>query len=219
MRYQLVVWDFDGTLADSLPIGLRIFNQMALEHGFLQIHDPEAARRMTVLRFIRSYKIPLLSVPRLVRKFLVHQAESMAETGLYSHVPGMLETLRMHGFRQGIVSSNKELNIRTCLKANQIEDQFSFVIGCGGLFGKRRALKKLLRTQKVKAHEALYIGDEVRDIKAARRAGLDIAAVGWGFNNSETLARYRPTYLVDSPEQLLEILQLPAPVSAEVARL
>ncbi len=211
MRYKLVVWDFDGTLADSLPVGLRIFNQMAVEHGFLQIHDPEAARRLTVLRFIRAHKIPLLSVPRLVRKFLVHQAEAMAGTRLYPHVPAMLEAVRLHGFRQGIVSSNKELNIRTCLQANQMEDPFSFVIGCGGLFGKRRALKKLIRAEKVKGHEALYIGDEVRDIKAASRAGLDIAAVGWGFNNPETLARYRPTHLVESPDQLLDILQLSSP--------
>ena len=211
MRYKLLVWDFDGTLADSLPISLEIFNRMAGEHGFKPILDPQIVRTMTVLRFIRAHRIPLIQVPRLIRKFLVNQSQMMPTTPLYPELAAMLLSLNDQGARSGIVSYNKELNIRTCLKANQVEHHFEFVIGCGGLFGKRRALRKVVKSNGFKRHEVLYIGDEVRDVVAARKAGVDVAAVSWGFNSPDVLARHNPTYLVTCPEELLETIVNPRP--------
>jgi len=211
MRYKLLVWDFDGTLADSLPISLEIFNRMAGEHGFKPILDPQIVRTMTILRFIRAHRIPLIQVPRLIRKFLVSQSQMMPTTPLYPELATMLLSLTDQGARLGIVSFNKELNIRTCLKASQVEQHFEFVIGCGGLFGKRRALRKVVKSHGFKRHEVLYIGDEVRDVVAARKAGVDMAAVTWGFNSSEVLAKHNPTYLVGCPEELLETILRPRP--------
>lgn len=211
MRYRLVVWDFDGTLADSLPISLEIFNRMAAEHGFRPVTDPDLVRTMTVLRFIRAHKIPLFRVPKLVRKFLVQQSTMMSSTPLYPHLSKLLEDLRHRGTQQGIVSFNKEPNIRVCLKANEVEHQFKFVVGCGGIFGKRRALVKVLKTHPFKRHEVLYVGDEVRDVVAARKAGVDVAAVGWGFNSPDVLARHKPTFLISQPGELLEAIEQPRP--------
>lgn len=211
MRYKLLVWDFDGTLADSLPISLEIFNRMAVEHGFKPILDPQIVRTMTILRFIRAHQIPLIQVPRLIRKFLMKQSQMMPTTPLYPELAAMLLSLNNRGARSGIVSFNKELNIRTCLKANRVEHHFEFVIGCGGLFGKRRALRKLVKSNGFKRHEVLYIGDEVRDVVAARKAGVDVAAVSWGFNSADILAKHNPTYLVTSPEELLETIVNPRP--------
>jgi phosphoglycolate phosphatase len=211
MRYRLVVWDFDGTLADSLPISLEIFNRMAAEHGFRPVTDPDLVRTMTVLRFIRAHKIPLFRVPRLVKKFLAHQSTMMSATPLYPELARLLCDIRDTGTQQGIVSFNKERNIRVCLQANEVEHQFQFVVGCGGIFGKKRALRKVLKSNPYKRHEVLYVGDEVRDVVAARKAGVDVAAVSWGFNAPDVLARHRPTFLLTHPGELLDAIRQPKP--------
>ena len=51
----------------------------------------------------------------------------------------------------------------------------------------------------------LYVGDEVRDIEAAKKAGIRIAAVTWGYNSKKALEAYKPDYLVTKPEELLQI--------------
>ena len=53
--------------------------------------------------------------------------------------------------------------------------------------------------------EVLYIGDEVRDVVAAHKAGVDIAAVGWGINDWKTLADEEPTHQVAKPDELLTV--------------
>jgi len=51
------------------------------------------------------------------------------------------------------------------------------------------------------------VGDEIRDITAARKAGMDIASVAWGYNTVESLKSHKPDYLIYEPSQLIEIVQ------------
>ena len=55
MKYQLVLWDFDGTLADTLPLALSIYNRMAAERNFKPIDDPHAVRDMGMREFLKSH--------------------------------------------------------------------------------------------------------------------------------------------------------------------
>jgi phosphoglycolate phosphatase len=54
-------------------------------------------------------------------------------------------------------------------------------------------------------NHVLYIGDETRDIEAAHKAGVRVAAVTWGYNNAEMLKRFSPDYLVSRPHELLSL--------------
>jgi phosphoglycolate phosphatase-like HAD superfamily hydrolase len=56
------------------------------------------------------------------------------------------------------------------------------------------------------ARDVVYVGDEVRDIEAGRQAGVAVAAMTWGFNDRALLARHCPDYLVERPEELLQLL-------------
>ncbi|MBX9626297.1 MAG: HAD hydrolase-like protein [Gemmataceae bacterium] len=203
--YRLVVWDFDGTLADSMPAGLHIFNRLAPELGIKPIADPAAARGMSTRQFLRHHRIRFWRLPRLVRRF---QAAAAAEADKLALFPGLAEVLRGlvdRGVRLGILSSNNEGNIRRCLAANGVEGLFAFVVGCPKLFGKGRALRRLLRTGGVDRREVLYVGDEVRDLEAAKRAGVAAAAVTWGFHAEELLRAAGPRYVVSDPRELLAV--------------
>lgn len=205
-RFPLVVWDFDGTLADTFPLALTTFNELAGRWGYRPITDPEAARRLTSREFLRRHGIPWFRLPRVVRAYHSAVRGQMAGIRLFAGVPELLRSLRGRGVRLGVLSSNTRENVLTCLAASGLAGEFEFVVGYSRLFGKAWSLRRTLRSLGVPPGQCLYVGDEVRDLEAARRVGAAFAAVNWGFHAEELLRAHRPTYLVRAPAELLEVI-------------
>lgn len=207
MPFKLVVWDFDGTLVDSLAASLGIFNRYAAELRYRPIDDPDAARSMTTREFMRHHGISVWRLPRLVRFFHAAAAAGAESLKLYPGLVEALAALRAGGVRLGILSSNQEDNIRRCLRINGAEEFFAFVVGYPRLFGKGKALRRILRAERVNRADVLYVGDEVRDIEAARRARVASAAVTWGFHAEHLLRANGPDHVVGDPTALRELIE------------
>jgi phosphoglycolate phosphatase len=206
MRYRLIVWDFDGTLADTMALAVTTYNDLAAQHGFRRIDDAAAIRGLSARAFLRQHGISLLRLPLLVKEYLTAARGRMETIRLFDGLPQVLGRLKAGGVRQGVLSSNSEANIRTCLRANGVDNLFEFVVGYPRLFGKGRAIGRVLKREGIHSTQFLYIGDEARDIEAAKQAGVDVAAVTWGFNTHEQLARAAPTHLWVSPGDVLPAL-------------
>jgi phosphoglycolate phosphatase len=206
MAYQLVLWDFDGTLADTLEGLLTIYNDLATLHGFRAIADPLAARDLTALQLLRACDVPLWRVPFVLRKIIALQSGRMADVRLFPEVHSVLRALHQSERRLAVLSSNTRANILTCLRANGADSLFESVDGYPRLFGKARGIRRALAARGVERRDVLYVGDEVRDVEAARQAGVAIAAVTWGLNSRDLLARHQPDHLIDRPEQLYDVL-------------
>jgi phosphoglycolate phosphatase len=202
MKYRAVVWDFDGTLADTFAVAWQTYNALAAEHGWKPVEDAHALRGLTARAFLKRQNISLVQLPTVVKHFLRAERRHMESVKVFAGLPEVLRGLKGQGRRLGVLSSNSGENIRACLRANEVLDEFDFVVGYPRLFGKSRALRRLLRREGGRPAEWLYVGDEVRDILAARKAGLDVAAVTWGFQTADLLSRYRPEYLFSEPSQL-----------------
>ncbi len=207
MKYQLVLWDFDGTLADTLTLALGIYNRMAEENGYVKIDDPHSVRHMGMRDFLKSHNIPMYRIPLVFSAFLKELRSFAADIELQEGVAILLGQISQLGIRQGIVSSNSTDTIRTCLLANVAEAHFQYVSGTSGIFGKEKRIKTALRTLNVPTAQTLYVGDEIRDIEVAQAAGVDIAAVTWGLNTEEALSSRKPNHLISRPSDLLPILQ------------
>jgi phosphoglycolate phosphatase len=206
MNYRFILWDFDGTIADSLAVAMEVFNRLAPVYDFLPVTDVERVRQMTVKRFLKEHHIGLLKLPKITRAFQKEIRERIATVRLFPGIAATLRQLRLSGVRHGVLSSNTPENILLCLRANGIADQFDFTAGCFKLLGKARGIKQAIRQSGLKKIEVLYVGDEVRDIVAARKAGVDVAAVCWGMNDPATLVRQKPTHLLAEPEELVQML-------------
>jgi phosphoglycolate phosphatase len=206
VRYRLVVWDFDGTLADTLGMALATFNDLAVEYGFLPVDDPIAARSLGTLSFLRKHNVPLGRVPHLIKAYLSATKVRMESVRLFERVPEILRCLKSCGCQLGVLSSNSADNIRRCLRGNGVEDEFDFVVGYPRLFGKATALRRLLQNSSVRREQCLYIGDEVRDLEAAKKAGVDCAAAGWGLHSLELLALQKPNFVWSAPCEVLRAL-------------
>src|SRR5262249_27326830 len=142
----------------------------------------------------------------LLKEYLTATRGRMQEVRLFDGVPNLLRTLRVGGCRLGVLSSNSAANVRTCLRANGVEGAFEFVVGYPRLFGKATALRRLLKQERVRPQRFLYVGDEVRDVKAAKQSGVGSAAAGWGFQSLELLSRQSPTFLWSCPADVLPAL-------------
>lgn len=207
MAFKLVAWDFDGTLVDSLPAAVRIFNRLAPEMGFKPLADVAAARATPLRQLLRQQGISLWRLPRVVRKYHAAAAEEAHTLKFAAGVPEVLTALAAGGVKLGVLSSNREDNIRRALRANGVEGHFAFVVGYPRLFGKAKALRRIIRAERVARADVLYIGDELRDVEAAKKAGVAVAAVTWGFQAADLLRGGAPDHLVSDPAELVKLVE------------
>jgi phosphoglycolate phosphatase len=193
--YRLVIFDFDGTLADSLPVFLCATNEAAERYRFRRIEHGhvEPLRGMGAREVMRHVALPAWKVP-LVTAFLRRRiAERAEEIALFDGVAPMLERLARGGVSIAIVSTNLEPTIRRVLGA-RLADLVSHY-GCGAsVFGKRPKLRRALAAAGVAPRDALCVGDEIRDLQAARAEGIAFGAVTWGFTRADALAALAPEH-------------------------
>jgi phosphoglycolate phosphatase len=204
---QLAIFDFDGTIADSLGDVLATYNMVAREKGFSTVSDEQVAHLRTLgpREVARELKVPMWRIPQLtgaVRKAMLARMEDLEP---FEGMVEMLHELWRRGTRTAIVTSNAYENVSKFLARHGI-DRFEHV-SCGvGLFGKASRLKKVSRTPQFAGLSTFYVGDEVRDVAAATTAGLRSVAVSWGYAERGALEAQRPDYLVHGPDELLSVL-------------
>jgi phosphoglycolate phosphatase len=202
MRYRYVIFDFDGTLADSLAAAVAIFNRLAPQYRLTPLADLEAARSTPTRALLKQTGVSFWKLPRVVRAFQAAAAEEAEGLRLFAGLPAALAALASRGPTLGVLSSNREDTIRRCLRANGAEQYFAFVVGYPKLFGKAKALRRILKAERANPAEVLYVGDELRDVEAAVKAKIAVAAVTWGFHAESLLTGAGPTYLVRDPGEL-----------------
>lgn len=132
--------------------------------------------------------------------------KKIVEVEPFREIPHLLTKLNQKKIRLGIVSSDSRSNILTVLNKHQLTAYFEFIHTELNLFGKDKVLKKVIQKYNLNPTETYYVGDEVRDIEAAHKAGLKIIAVSWGFNSHQFLKTYKPEYIADKPEKILNII-------------
>jgi len=203
---ELLLFDFDGTLADTRSVAHRILNDMAGEFGFRELPEDqlEAARNMSTRKFIAHLGISSWRVPMIAKRGLQLLHERIEQIQPIAGMPQIIAALHGRGHRIGILTSNSEANVAAFLVRHELP-YFHFVKTSSKLFGKARVMKRILKAEKVLPSQVLYIGDETRDIDAAKETGLRIAAVTWGYNSAEALAAMEPHHMISSPEELLGI--------------
>jgi phosphoglycolate phosphatase len=207
MRYPLAIFDFDGTLADSFPWVLRTVDEVADRFKFrrLRAGELEELRYCDARQVMKRLGVPRWKVPMIARYVRTRMAQDVDQIGLFPGAGEMLDQLAEAGLRLAVVSANGEPTIRTVLGAHA--RHVSAVAGGVSLFGKRGKLLRMSRLTGIEARQAIVIGDELRDLNAAKAARMDFGAVSWGLTRPEALEAGQPTALFrrmsDIPKLLL----------------
>jgi HAD superfamily hydrolase (TIGR01509 family) len=204
---KAIVFDFDGTIADSLQASLVIGNRLAEEFG-LEPVTPEKLERWQQLsskQVLKELNIPFFKLPRLLGHFKRALSQEIRHFPMISGMREVILELWDRHFLLGIVTSNSEENVRQFLTAQGIEHLFDFVESCPRLMGKDRILQRIARNHKLDLQHTLYVGDETRDIDAAKNCQMQAVAVTWGFNSRSALRAHKPDHLIESPRDLIAI--------------
>lgn len=206
MTYPVIIWDFDGTLADTLKIALRVFNELAEAHGFLPIKNTHAVRDMSLSQFLKIHRVRMHQVPGTFTALLGRLRHERQSIRLNEGIAETVHAIRTAGIRQVVVSSNDPITISDCLQRHGVSDCFESVHGTSRLFGKSGTIQQVTASHGLSAGQALYVGDEIRDIEAARAAGSASAAVTWGLNSEAALRTADPTHVIHAPAELCGLL-------------
>lgn len=206
VKYRLAIFDFDGTLADSFPFFIQVFNQLARQHGFRGI-DPQLAsafRHYNPRQLMQQVGMPAWKLPFVARSFTSLMKQNAAGIRLFEGVDNLLSDLADKGMTLAIVSSNSYENINEILGPANMKLVSQFECGMS-IFGKPVRIQKVLKRTGIPRGETIYIGDQVTDLEAARKEKIAFGAVSWGYGSIESLREYSPEEEFDTVSAIRRI--------------
>ncbi len=202
-----IVFDFDGTIADTLSVVIKIANKFADHYGYRKIplSDLPKLREKKPSEVLKHLGISIFKIPIVVRKIRFEMNKEIVHLQASAEIKDALVKLRENGCVLGILTTNSRENVMEFLKNNDLQ-LFDFVYTGRAMYGKSRLLKKLMKEKTIPHNDPIYVGDEIRDIEAAKKAGIRVIGVSWGYNTRAALQKANPDYIVEKPEDLHEII-------------
>ncbi|MDB6078306.1 MAG: phosphoglycolate phosphatase, partial [Akkermansiaceae bacterium] len=186
----------------------KIYNLLAPDYHLRQVTADElpSLRHFSLLELLGHLNIPKRRVPSLISRGTALMRGNITRLPLIPGIDEVLKELRTRVKSFGVLTSNAPANVDLFLQANGLRDLFDFISSTSKLTGKAKHLKAIRKTFSLKESEMLYVGDEIRDIVASKKAKIPVAGVTWGFNSPESLAAEAPTHLIHQVGELLTLV-------------
>lgn len=204
---KVVIFDFDGTIADTMDMTYHIYLKMAEKYGMPVVSREElqSYKKIPLKERLNKQGIPFYMVPKLLAEGQTFQKELEHEAHPFDGIKDVLQTL-LKDYELLMISSNHKKFIKRFLKRFEMKS-FTKVYGKAALFGKAEVIKRVLKKHGYKKSEAIYIGDETRDIIACKELGIDLISVSWGYDDIELLEKEGATYIANQPSDILKFIK------------
>lgn len=205
---KLIIFDFDGTLADSLEIIFHIINDLATEFDYYPSSYSEIneLKKLTDCQIIKKSGIALYKIPFLVRRLRIELKQELLNIALFPGIKEAIRELNTQGYQLGIITYNSRENVRQVLENHGLQDAFDFIYNTPTIIGKHRVIRKLLKEKNLSPADVVVVGDEIRDIVGAKKAKTRAIAVSWGFDDRELLVTNQPDVIIDHPQEILPLV-------------
>ena len=204
---MIIVFDFDGTMADSLTVIRQMYNERAPEYGLRTIDeaDWQRIRRMNFKEMLRFAQLKPYQLPKYItlgKKLLTEHSDRI---GLFPGIAEVVKQLHADGHQLFVLSTNSQAVVQAILNRSGLSDHMT-VMKSSKIFGKAQPLKRLIKQSGIQATDMWVIGDETRDAQAAHKAGARPLSVTWGFHPPEVLATAKPSAVANKPRDILTII-------------
>lgn len=216
-NYDIVIFDLDGTLTDTIDSLTYVCNRVALKYGFQEFSHHEIKSKVGY--GIRNLLLSIL--PEELKKdadfiedaFLymnrIFLSNPCYQVHIYEGIPEVLDFLSQKQIKMAI-STNKLQKGADEIASKLLKAwNFTHVIGDDPSHPKKPdpySIELILRELQIPKSRALYVGDSEADIQTAKNAGVKIASVSWGFRSEESLKILAPDYLVSKPSDLVKLI-------------
>lgn len=205
-----VIFDFDGTLANTIELAIRIYNQHHEEFGSLPIDIKQLPefQKLGYKKVMKKTKIRWRMLPKMALTISREMKQHMGEVEPYPGIVEMLKKLQENDISIGVLTSNNVALVQDYFTANNFPT-FDFIFSEKTLFGKEKTLRKIVKRYNLNKKRVLYVGDEPRDVVSCRKAKIPIIGVSWGLGGVDGLTPSKPDKIVDNSDQLfIEILKI-----------
>jgi len=208
MQKSVILFDFDGTIANTLDAIIGIMNSLADEFGFRKIkeEDVEYLRNKRPHEILKYLRISLYKLPFVIRKARKQINSHIATLHPAVDLLPILKVLSENGCQLIILTTNSQDNVRKFLYANNLSDLFDCIYTARKVFGKDRTISKIIRQNNLDKSNVYFVCDEVRDIQAGKKSKITTIAVSWGYNTKSVLLKEKPDYTIDLPSELEGII-------------
>ncbi len=203
----IVIFDFDGTIADSVHLFIEAINKFSGSFRYKKIKGDELRmlQGKRPRQILKHLGISLLKLPFVLKRVRREVNKGVAQARPTVEIKETLLELKKEGCEIGILTSNTEQNVKEFLINNDL-DVFDFLYSGNSMFGKGGILRAIIRKNRLQKSRIYYVGDEIRDIDAARKTGVKMIAASWGFNTMEALRGEGPDFTAESPEDVRNII-------------
>ena len=215
MKYNSVVFDLDGTLLDTLG-DLRDSVNFTLKKNNLPERTTEEIRSFVGngIRLLIELSVPENTPVEITDKCFqefreYYKDHSAILTKPYDDIIDLMKTLKSKGIKIAVVSNKADFAVKTLM-----EDYFSGLYDCA--YGERAGVPRkpepdgvldAIREMGSEIENTVYIGDSEVDVITSKNAKLPCIAVTWGFRDKKVLESLNPEYIVDSPSDILNIIE------------
>lgn len=208
---DLLIFDFDGTLADSLPAAIKSVQQMLEELALPHKSADEIGQYIgfgewaLVAGSIGSEKKD--EAKRAQALYYKHNFENIKEVRLYPHVQEFVELFKDK--TKIILSNKRDEFIKLILQNQKLDHYFQEILGGDSapcLKPDPCAILHILEKYRVSAEHTLFIGDMTVDIETGKNANVLTCAVTYGFHKRAELARLQPDFLIDDIWELKDLI-------------
>lgn len=206
MKFKYIFFDFDGTIADTEKINFKILEQLSDKYKFNKLASTELnhAKKMNAFQLMHHLNVKKYKLPFILRKGKKLLKQNIVNIDLcMNNFAEVLPSLKTAGVKLAIITSNSKKNVNLFLEKHNL-DCFDFIVS-SSLFGKEHKIRKIIKKGKLNPSDVIYVGDEIRDISAAKLANIKIAIVSWGYNSLESLVSYEPDFVLQDPSDLIDV--------------
>lgn len=217
MKFDGVIFDLDGTLLDTIDDLTDSVNAALSE-----LHLPLLDRCDVMTRVGNGFKILLeRSIPESMRSqvnldiaynaFVDKYQQCYADkTDAYAGIRQLVSELKALGVKMAVNTNKRDDYAKKLIYLNFGEDTFLEVLGEGRGFPKKpepEGALYLARLMNCSPDRVIYIGDSQTDAATGRNAGMPVIGVCWGFRGREVLEECGVDYLVETPQEILDIIK------------
>jgi phosphoglycolate phosphatase-like HAD superfamily hydrolase len=206
-KSKVVIFDFDGTLADVALIIRKLYDEESKKRGWPELNEEEYLRlRKGSVRDVLSWVgIRPWQLPGLLRMGRSRFYELSKDVELFDGIEEIIRKLHEDKWHIYVLSSNSARTIREVLHRHGV-DHYVHILRRPSLFGKATSIRSLIHRRGYSRDSVWMIGDEVRDIEAANTAGVRSIGVAWGLQDESALKRVKPTKVARTPDDIYSIL-------------
>ncbi|MBR5086120.1 MAG: HAD family hydrolase [Muribaculaceae bacterium] len=217
MEFKHIIFDFDGTIADTSRIILATMQATMRDRG-LRVATRESIRKVIGVPlkdcFTHMYpdmsEIEALECARTYCDIFDANKSSLTPT-LFPDVAKTLTKLNYHGITMSVASSRGNASLVELLEILKVRQYFTMVVGVDNVDKAKpnpEAVLYILKAMNVDTCETLMVGDMPVDIAMGKNANVKTCAVTYGNSSKKELEKSHPDYIIDNVDQLIDYVGL-----------